>query len=294
MASVSTISGPLPGCEKLDIDSVKKICKSNQVMIYGVAHCKYGDVFKILDDLAWEGKSFDKVFNWVIANKRIRPERRKTYEGRDMGLINYETSYYYPQTTSRPCKTAITDLVLENYKRIEEGKKAIPLIFCIDIDGNPQSLTMKHIAAPSSQGITIKELRRAYKLCTHENPKIRRAAEETLKFVKMKYQGDKTYAMEQIPAPWTDANEAAKLWQARKSASISRAKEGRVNWRSQLEVRISEYEKTQSDITRPPILLPTLTTALPVALVSLAIRKASEAYENNKSEVSVTRLGDDS
>jgi hypothetical protein len=109
----------------------------------------------------------------------------------------------------------------------------------------------------------------------------------------MKYLGDETYGMEQIAAPWADANAAATLWKARISASRSRTKESSVNWRIQLEARIAEYEDAKPK-THPPILFPTITTALPIALVSLAMKKATEASENYKSERSLTRIGEDS
>ncbi len=276
--------GALPECYALETHSIKEICKGNQVMVYGLAACKYQDVFLILDRIKLRKRPpFRRVYNCTISNGKGDPSQHWTLEGRNMRCIDYAKSDRLPQEISRPCKTALTSLILENYKRIEEGRSVIPLVFCIDIDGGTQLPTMKDIADSSNHGITMKELRRAYKLCTHENPKIRRAAEETLKFVKLKYVGKNTYGMKQIDAPWANKTEAAELWKARTSASRSRPKDKSVNWRSQLEAHVAEYDKDRARIAPPLILPPALVTALPSALVSLSMKIAKDAYDTYKS-----------
>jgi len=225
-------------CSKIDINSVKKICtNSDQVMVYGPRYCQYFEVQAVLEN---EKDTFKNVFAWTIADPYSRDT---TAEGRILNTISYEPSTDETQQFSRPCKTAIVDLVLENYKRIEEGLPVIPLLFCMEIEGDKRLITMEDIASRDYSGtMTVKELRRAYKLFAHENPKIRKAAAETFRFARLKYKGDETYAFEPISAPWADAAKAKTLMDARKKSSKSKPKKPNVNWKAQLDAQIKEYE----------------------------------------------------
>lgn len=237
-------------CEDLDLNSVKAICgKSEQVMVYGLKSCEYETVIQILR--FDENSPFKKIFTWTTGSQAMgRPYNWKdvtTLERGDIQVLRYEIDNDHTRSfIARPCKNALTMLVLENYKRIEEGREIIPLLFCIDIDRNQDPMTMDKIASRGlAEKITRKELRRAYKLCTHPNPKIRKAAKETLKFVKMKLVKGHDYVMEQIPAPWADTKKAAKLWKARESSASSKKKDDTVNWRKQLETHIAAYDKSR-------------------------------------------------
>lgn len=236
-------------CQRLDIDSVRGICKgSDQVMVYGAKQCQYERVSEILTEMSTEeNPPFGKVFKWESGFPFMDAELRKTLEGRIMHALNFELDLTNMRNSfvGRPCKNALTNLVLENYKRIEEGRAIIPLLFCIDVDKNQSQITMDGIASRDSQAITLRELRRAYKLCTHENPKVRKAAEETLKFIKMKLIGDESYAMEQIAAPWADAEKASDLWKARVATSRSTKKAENVNWKMQFDKHVADFDKAQ-------------------------------------------------
>lgn len=287
-----TVTTKLPDCKNLNIASVKAICGgSDQVMIYGAQNCKYREVTSVLEDLAvGQNPPLRKVYNWVVGSTVTSKKRRTTLEGRHMHVLSYEKASTHPRIHSRPCKTAITELVLENYKRIEEGRAIIPLLFCIDIDGIDKPISMESITTRDTKKnayITLKELRRAYKLCQHENPKIRRAAEATLKFVKLKYQGNETYALEQISAPWAHSAEADEMWAAREKSSLSKPKPREFNWRSQLDARVEEFEK--SLVPKPPLLFPSIKSTL-TSLILGVVEITTSAAEKVKAETSLTRF----
>jgi hypothetical protein len=86
---------------------------------------------------------------------------------------------------------------------------------------------------------THKELRRAYKLCSHENSAIREVARETIKIVRLRRTDSGTYATDQIAAPW-ESPEFAACWEARQKLSTSKPKEN--SWRVQLDRQIARYE----------------------------------------------------
>lgn len=237
----------------LEIGSVIKICKgADQVLVYGWKHCKYDDVTETLQDLiGTKGFPFKQVFSYRIGNPF---DCYKTLSGRYLTNLVFEHCDYMLKThnsevvpsivLSRLCKTGITNLVLENYKRIHEGLPLIPVLFCIDIDGNPQPLRIDHLASKDpkfNKQVTYKELRRAYKLCTHENAKIREAAMGTFRFVKL-VKIQEAFSMQEIAAPWADPR-FSQFWSLRKKLSKSEPKEETFNWRMQLNLYIQSFEE---------------------------------------------------
>lgn len=237
-------------CASLDVDSVKAICKgSEQVMVYGWRHCKYLDVIRILREMSSkEGSPVKKVFDWNAGSTTLIGDDPRTLEGRKINLIAYQRSSETPQITSRPCKTGMTDLVLENVKRLREKRAPIPLIFCQDIDGNPHEFVPTDMISKNANfnnAYTHKELRRAYKLCTHENEEIRKAALQTFKFVRLKNVSNETYALQPIDAPW-ETPYFSEFWKVRKGLSTSKPKADNENWRKQLETLAKKTETVQA------------------------------------------------
>jgi hypothetical protein len=230
----------------LDAGSVLSICKgADQAMVYGWSHCKYGEVE---DALKLMGKQEDfpikKVFSCRIAVKSSPEAITSTLEGRNMALLPFDEKLTYSLYLSRMCKTALTDLVLENYKRSKEKKPLIPVLFCIDIDRNPRPFSIEKMTSRAerlNRQTTHKELRRAYKLCNHEDPEIRQVARETFKFVRLKKAQKTKYALEAIPSPF-DSPEFARRWSNRKARSAPSKKPDALSWRKQLAKQIAEYD----------------------------------------------------
>jgi hypothetical protein len=241
----------------LDKTSLLTICKgANQVMVYGSKQCKYEEIARSLRGMTKEETfPLKKVLTWCVANDGSDSTEKSTAEGRKMDVIPFDNPGFFPQSTSRPCKTALTDLVLENYKRKREGKALIPLLFCIDIDKNPYPLSAEEMLTKDrdlNNLIFHKEMRRAYKLC-HDpkvDPKIRAIAQETFKFVKVTVDKDKTHAFQQVQAPWSSAKEPSKVsdefaieLELRKEESVSRAKPAYACWRTQLARRAAAFDE---------------------------------------------------
>jgi hypothetical protein len=192
--------------EDLDFDSVKNIIgDSKQVMVYGWNHCHY---IAITSALEFSKESFlEKVFNFQVGDECAL--NTETLEGREIEKL---TVHIKPEKrTHRISKNGITNLLLENYKRIKKCEKIIPLVFCLDADGNiydinSDTLTSKH--AYLNNLITNSELRRCYKLHrelqdspNEEFQELAKIAKVMLKFVKVTRDGEKAI-LQQLPAIW--------------------------------------------------------------------------------------------
>lgn len=230
----------LPKIEYFDLQTTFEICKgSDQVMVYGWQHCGYRDVFDAIyfasqDEM--RGSPIKQVYCARLGNPT---NKEKTLEGRDLCVLSYAPTKNRRQETGRRCKTALTNLVIENAKRLKAGLPVIPLLFCIDIVENQRPLRKENICSKEkffNDQITHKELRRAYKLSTHENPLIRRAAEETFRFVKVA-KNEEIFFLERARAPWTSPK-FRELWDARKKLSQSKPKPDKYDWRKQVEKEI--------------------------------------------------------
>lgn len=252
MATVSVIK--LPSCLSLNVDFLDTLPEgTNQIMVYGWAHCKYQDVECFIREMAEDREiPIRKVFNNSIgcSPDAFLSSYATTLESRQLNILAFEEPSTDRQATARQCKTALTNLVLENYKRMKDGLPVIPLLFCIDIDGNPKPWSIETITSKEescNKQITHKELRRAYKLCTHENSKIRDAAKATFCFIKLKYLGDKTYALEPTASPWEDSRAFGECWEARKAKSKTSSKSDASSWDKQFKAHVAAYERRMAD-----------------------------------------------
>lgn len=223
----------------INYDSVKTICgKAEQAMIYGWHHCKYTELFAVLQQ---EQSTLKKVFNWTIALTQLHGENliHETLEGRKIKQFEYNED-----SLNGEYKVGITNLIWENYLRHIEGKSLIPLIFCIDIDKNPYPTTLVNIASKEeelNEYSTHSELRRCYKFCCEldENPdlkKISDIARVCIKFVKLR--GEEAgqgsiYHLEEISPFWQNP-EWNQKWKERKvNREVSSSKPH--YWKEQLK-----------------------------------------------------------
>jgi hypothetical protein len=234
----------------VDPKSVIAITKeADQVMVYGWGHCNYSEVSQAIRAMSRED---DFPIKAVYGNQMGYPtpyevEGSMTLEGRKMNQIFFDISDSDYQMTARICKTALVNLVLENYKRIKEGKSVIPTLFCIDIDDNPKPFSSERICSKErgmNIQITHKELRRACKLCNHPNAAIREAALSTFKFVKL-VDKEGSYALKEIAAPWEDES-WKEAWGKRKLQSSSVAKNDEFSWRKQLVDLVAAYDASRA------------------------------------------------
>ncbi len=168
--------------------------------------------------------------------------------------------------TGDHCKKIINMLMEENYKRQQNGKSIIPLIFIVGSDdgNNRECLNIERVAnshytgVPGSTSVTERELRRCYKIYAESNDVMRKLAEETFKFVTFKQVINKIdpdqSTCELIPiAPFWKHPEWERLWQNRsrinplRDHSIWNNKFGG-NWRAGLnEVVNNESTKSQGN-----------------------------------------------
>jgi hypothetical protein len=223
--------------DKLNVNSVKRVFgESKQVMVYGWLHCHYQRVRAQL-----QKPLIEKVYNCNFGDKL---DNTRTLEGRLVEGIERVRGETFQEGVSRLCKTGITNLVLENYKRKKEGLPVIPMIFCFDIDDNPFRIDATSISSREKELnnlITNSELRRCYKLCKDSNPKIQEVAEETIKFVKLYKGGDGTTSLVEVEPFWKDPEWDAK-WAERKLSKHPKTKEEAYRFREQLVKRANSFD----------------------------------------------------
>jgi hypothetical protein len=213
---------------KLDFDSINTICgNSKQVMVYGWSHCKYE---KIADLLKTSPNSpMKKVFDSYLGLKSSA-EERKTCEGTVIEQLKVPLNGML-----RPCKAALTNLVLENYKRMKEAKPLIPLIFCYDIEGNRYPSNEETITSRDpkiNKLVTHSELRRCYKLCKDVGDStIEAVAQQTIIFVKVCKGTNGETTFQKIEPFWLKKDWDS-VWKKRQSSKISTVKKR--PWREQL------------------------------------------------------------
>lgn len=234
-----------PSLIHLDSDSVINLCgPSKQAMVYGFTHCGYGAICKKLSD---PGSCVERLFDCGLGNFDTH---FKTLEGRVIEQIKFEISQddtpeENVKICNRMCKSGITNLVLENYKRKCEGLPLIPVIFCIDSDAAPMDSTRMASRQPElNQLLTHHELRRAYKLCCEVNdPTIAAIAQETFKFAKLCSQPEEgLYSLRQIEPCWErDGEKWQKAWGERMATKKPLLKK-KISWKKELQTAINRYK----------------------------------------------------
>lgn len=235
-------------------DSLKKICgESNQVLVYGFDDCEYEKVYAFLSkNSKVKGFPIQRVFNWALGMSSIAdiaPKEVTTLEGRKMNW--FPSKEGDQRDTTRHCKAGLANLVMENYKRKREGLPLIPAIFCLEKDGDflkfeTEDMTTKE--AHLNSLVSHSELRRMYKLCHDKEvpERVRAVAQETFKFVRLKYVERNKYALAEIDAPWKSDKFPA-LWRERMDKSTSRRKEEYYDWRKKLIEEVEEYDDLQTE-----------------------------------------------
>ena len=147
---------------------------------------------------------------------------------------------------AKVCKAAIVNLMLENYKRKQEHKPLIPLIFCYDIEDKKRIITPESIASRETncnKVITNKELRICHKLCCEleKDPELKAIAEvakESIKFVKLVGNDATEYKLELIHPFW-ESPEWETKWKERIATKHSADPSKAILWRDYLKSAIN-------------------------------------------------------
>lgn len=213
----------------LDLTSVEALAAgSDQVAVYGWKHCHYIQVMDAIrpsDNFAITAYSFSDL-NFGF-----------TKEGRCFGVLTPRKGI-----PNEFCYIGLANLVLENWKRIQEQKKVIPLIFCLDMNNNPYPFKVENMLstdATQNKLYSHKELRRIAFLANHiDNADVRESAKQTFKFVEVKQTNDGVYTLHETSAPHLHPDYPT-LFKARqaslKTSSVPQA------WAVQLEKEVREY-----------------------------------------------------
>ncbi|MBI2743368.1 MAG: hypothetical protein HYX48_05570 [Chlamydiales bacterium] len=223
----------------LNASSVSKICgSSKQAMVYGFRSCHYGKIARLLPS----STQIKKVFDFMIGTEEIVcSEKLTTLEGSILTRIPVD---YSEREMARSCKAGLTNIVFENYARKKLGLPLIPILFCIDIDGNKHKATSESLTSKEKQlneKFTHSEVRRAFKLChTFENEELRKAAQESFKFVKVSVKEGSELSLEEIAAPWKSSDWESEWAKRRKQSGSSKSNDH--PWRKELAKLIKRFD----------------------------------------------------
>lgn len=198
---------------------------AEQVMVYGFTHAKYDEIY---GSLKAPESPIRKLFDWEFGNPK-NPDRCVTLEGMTIEEFAIDPVVSSEkETCSRVCKAAVTNLVLENFKRSKKGLPLIPLLFCIESPTTVEhhKLTVQSLTSKESKTnglITHSELRRVYKLCKElerESDSLAQTlahlAQSTLKMVRVEHQDGlgETFVMQSVLPVW-EQSEWEEAWKKR-------------------------------------------------------------------------------
>ncbi|MCX6990927.1 MAG: hypothetical protein NTX49_07705 [Chlamydiae bacterium] len=192
---------------------------SPQLMVYGFAGCKYQEIISTLRTSTPFGAGIEnpiqRVFDYHIANTYLMesPETSSTLEGRKIHKIKCQDNQ------ASKCKAALVNIIIETVKRQRAGLQLIPVLFTIDTSDGAEFYPSISDLITNKDKVTLKELRRVYKLCTDPAlpEEVRDVAERTFKFVKVLVSNSSTdvirasaaatagtpiFTFESIKAPW--------------------------------------------------------------------------------------------
>lgn len=181
----NTFSKPL-----LDLnDFISQCAPYQQAMIYGRAACGYMEISGWLEDQKIQGH-FRDVFDCFLGEaERDKEEdyaslQHKTSDKRVIRKINHEGSFL----STCECKAGLVNMVIENFKRKQDGIPIIPIIFVVEKDDlKLDVISIVDKGLPYSKCFINSEIRRAYKLCFDSNmaEEIRVIAKETFLFISL-------------------------------------------------------------------------------------------------------------
>lgn len=238
----------------LDFDSLDRICENrDEIAVFGFQHCLYTPLSNALE------KRVTRIYDCAVGNQDLdlgflaSPRTGRRIQQIDTGADDVEegSSKY----CSRNCKASLVNIVVENYRREQQGEAIIPILFCIDKKDNHTPLTSENLLTKTkvievtpthrlamNEIITHCELRRSYKLCNDEDlPEvIRDVANRSFKFVRVidtrHKEGEREeihLSLEHIEAPWRTPDFNDHLAE-RKSLSVTPPPLKDHDWRRQV------------------------------------------------------------
>ncbi|KTC86817.1 hypothetical protein [Legionella brunensis] len=226
----------------VDEESVKAICgESKEVVVYGFGNFNYLEICEAINALsgmkAYNSEDYD--YSMEVFDKR-----------QTMGQYDH-------------FKYLLNALVLENYKKQQNGQPITPLFFVVGLDKKSYDLARISARAPDpfEKGVTLTELRRCYKLAHEFGDKLNEVAQQTFKFVKATSTPN-GYVLEVVDPFWEE-KEWQQQWTTRKQStkslpgSVNKNNFWRENYRNLIDKATTKEEENetldqnQSDQTNP-------------------------------------------
>ncbi len=188
--SIDTENGPERLLEEM-------VGPTKTAMVYGFYHCYYDRLYFELSNKEY------KVYDYSLSEFLQVPK----------GFCIFP-NFIENNTVPKECQASLALFVIENYRKKLCGvKKLPPILFCIDTNNNCYtrinlSNVQEYKILKKRSLVTVKELRRAYKLC-HDpfvDPRIRDVARRTFIFLKVVTNSrGRIIELRKVPPPWKKA-----------------------------------------------------------------------------------------
>lgn len=219
---------------RIDKASISKLLGgSKEVVCYGLSSCMYGQVVRLL------GLEKDLQVHDVL-----------DYEDVDRPIALIETDAG-GDDVKRICKAGITSLLLENYKRMQQGQPIIPLIFCVEFhdDDTDIMLDVERVAKLSGikSSVTDAELRRCFKSYYEMDADMQRVAEQTFKFVSVRQdkKEEDLYHLDEV-APFWNHPKWKQLWTERSGAKVKKSEPKKHAWREIVKTQTTLFKESHA------------------------------------------------
>jgi hypothetical protein len=219
----STLSWVWDALQRSTEDVAKDPAKT--IMVYGFSHCHMWDVLNAFQNV----RTISRVYDYSIG-----VPYDLHYNPQGDPLIKCPVAR--PLTIHRACKSALVNMIVDNYQRRQKDVNAAitPILFCVDTDKNRYPINEQDFVCKNL--ITYSELRRAYKLCNDPtiDPAIREIAKETFLFAHVQETPNHTYQLTPAAAPWEILN-LESAWEAKRLAKGNGDGANKSKWREYLQ-----------------------------------------------------------
>lgn len=262
MSSISNLDRLI--VQNLDYSSVKRVVgNSQQVMFCGSVNSHSNEIaHALLTDT--EQSQIKEIFDFHIGEKSF--SINKTMEGREIEKL-YVYDEKQDKIMNRQGKAAITNMLLENFKREQEGLEPIPVIFFMDENKSffGKDTTAEKMSSKEDKFNKLfinSQLRRCFKLYQElkdsDQPELRQMAEvarKMFKFVIVTNEKDKA-VLKELPPIW-DRKDVFEGMHKRADQSKNKNKGFNVSgfsgtWRRQLLWAAQDYNREKAKAQTTP------------------------------------------
>tara|TARA_R110000868_G_scaffold307987_4_gene569592 strand:+ start:798 stop:1529 length:732 start_codon:yes stop_codon:yes gene_type:complete len=214
--------------------SLKKLLgKGSEAVVYGLVDCQYLQVREAINNI--DGVRAYDILDYEDLTNPIP-------------MIDVEPQGDF---VKRCCKAGITSIVIENYRRSQQGRPLVPLIFCVELRSKDQQVVLnaEQVATRSGKesSVTDAELRRCFKSYYEMGPQLKKIAEQTFKFVCVQEdaKGNDLFHLKEL-TPFWHCPKWQHLWAERREHKQKKNTPKQFPWRKVMASKTSMSQRSKS------------------------------------------------